>query len=439
MAVFDQDSRSPHRGASDDLATSAGITDVTDESSVSSSVARWTTNLWPEMGSELVVNQPTKDGDAEREGVDVLYVEDNRIDADLIRVVLSRTDPGFGPEFNLHWVQSLTDAFELLEKQTVSVILLDLNLPEASGLDSLIALRKVVHDKPIVVLTGHNDAELGAQAIRHGAQDYLWKNEASGPHLSRALHFALERSKRQHIETELNGAGFIQQSILSGPLPEVQGLDVSARCEPAEMVAGDFYDVIALPDGSLVLVLGDVSGKGLGPALLMAETRGMIRSVLQWETDPGTVLTRVNGLISGDCVRGAFVTVFLAVLAPGSGTVTFGTAGHEGFVLDSQGQQRQHLANPDPPLGIQFDHGYHTGQVDSIRESDLIFSCTDGVTEAYNPEIEDWFGNSRVFETIGHFAGQSAEVILDGLFSTVKRFRDFGQDDMTAILARTVN
>ncbi len=438
MAVFDPDHDSPNQSFGDDLATSGGMTDVTGESSVSSSIARWTTNFWPDLRSDLVEDQPNKDSDAMRECVDVLYVEDNRVDADLIRVVLSRTDTGIGPQFHFHWVQSLTDAFDLMEKQSVDVILLDLNLPEATGLDSLTAMRKVVHDKPIVVLTGHNDAELGAQAIRNGAQDYLWKNEASGPHLSRALHFAVERAKRQHIQTELNGAGFIQQSILAGQLPRVRGLEVAARCEPAEMVAGDFYDVIALPNDSMVIVLGDVSGKGLGPALLMAETRGMIRSVLQWETDPGPVLTRVNGLISEDCVRGSFVTVFLAVLEPNTGSVSFGTAGHEGFVLDNQGRPKQHLANPDPPLGIQSDHAYHTGRVNSVRESDLIFSCTDGVTEAYNPEIEDSFGNSRVFETVGHFAGQSAELILDGLFSTVRRFRDFGQDDMTAILARTV-
>ena len=281
----------------------------------------------------------------------MLLVEDNELDVHLIEVVLSNFDSHPAGQFVFNWVQSLSEAFEWLEHNTVDVVLLDLNLPDGIGLQSLSSLRSVVRDKPIVVLTGQNDPGLGTQAIRNGAQDYLCKNEATGEHLSRALHFALERFKRQRVEFELAGAGFIQRMILSQELPTIPGWQLAARCEPAEAVAGDFYDFIPLDDSTLVMVLGDVSGKGLGPALLMAETRGMIRSVLEWEHDPGAVLTKVNSLIAHDCIRGAFVTTFLGVLTPENRTITYATAGHEGFLLDRFGRPKARLAEPRSTSG----------------------------------------------------------------------------------------
>ena len=366
----------------------------------------------------------------------ILLVEDNELDAHLIKVFLSHVESDPAGDFKLHWVQTLKDALDWLDTYSVDVILLDLNLSDSEGLQTLSSLRAVVRDKPVVVLTGQHDPEIGTQAIRHGAQDYLCKNEAMGEHLVRSLRFALERIKRQRFEFELSGAGLIQNAILTQSLPQLPGLDLAACYEPAGAVAGDFYDFIPLHDNTMAMILGDVSGKGLGPALLMAETRGMLRSVLEWEQDPGQVLTKINSLISTDCIQGAFVTLFLAIVSPADRKVDFAAAGHEGYLLDQYGRPKSRLAGSDPPLGIQDNHAYYSKTITSLDHGDQLFCCTDGITEGFQREKREFFGMDRVFEVIQSNQQTSLKSMLNQLFDSVKHFRDYRHDDMTAAVVR---
>ncbi|MBM97615.1 MAG: hypothetical protein CMJ77_00700 [Planctomycetaceae bacterium] len=371
-----------------------------------------------------------------RKSQSILLVEDNELDAHLIKVLLSHVESDPAGEFKLHWVQTLKDALDWLDTYSVDVILLDLNLSDSEGLQTLSSLRAVVQDKPVVVLTEPHDPEVGTQAIRHGAQDYLCKNEAMGEHLVRSLRFSLERIKRQRFEFELSGAGLIQNAILTQSLPQLPGLDLAACYEPAGAVAGDFYDFIPLHNNSIAVIVGDVSGKGLGPALLMAETRGMLRSILEWEQDPGRVLTKINSLISTDCIEGAFVTLFLAIVSPSDPTVRYAAAGHQAYLLDQNGRPKSRLAGSDPPVGIRDDHVYDSKIITPLNRGDQLFCCTDGITEGFRREKREFFGMDRVFEIIQSNPRASLQTVLNQLFDSVKHFRDYRHDDMTAAMIR---
>ena len=412
-------------------------TDEFRESPVATARVNWTTN-----SDKQPMNRPSSAASRVANKTDhprvikVLVVESSSANAEFIGSLLSVPDGARGCIFKIRWVSSLGEAAKHGLSSDVDVVLLDLNLRDSEGLETLIRLRAKVNGTPIVVFTSEHDTETATSAIRLGAQDFLVRNDITREHLSRTIRYALERHRRQRAEMEIAGAAFIQRRILSKPLPKISGFDIAARCEPALTIGGDFYDFIPLKDGALAMVIGDVSGHGLGPALLMAAARGILRSVIQWELDPGTVLTKVNHVLFDDCVAGAFVTVFLAVISVVDRTARYATAGHEGYLLDGEGNPKTRLAVAAPPLGVERFQKYVSGDVVRLQSSDVLLSCTDGITEGYSFSEGEFFGMRGVFDAVRANNGRSAEVMLHETFASVERFRNFRQDDMTAVLVK---
>ncbi len=131
--------------------------------------------------------------------IKVLLIEDNRTQSILIKAVLAKVNAGGHGQtrFDLAWAERLAAGLELLSAETFDVILLDLSLPDAEGIETLVRVRDAQPDVPIVVLTGRNDEELAVQAMQAGAQDYLVKENFDGQLLGRALRYAIERHRMQ--------------------------------------------------------------------------------------------------------------------------------------------------------------------------------------------------------------------------------------------------
>ena len=231
----------------------------------------------------------------------ILLVEDSETDALLIQAHLKKVDA----DFLVDRVTTLAEATHRVGRRDVDVVLLDLNLPDSSGLETFERLHRRLMTLPIVVLSGHDDLELALEAVSLGAQDYLPKNEISRSTLVRCVRYAIERARRQRVEQELTAAGEIQRRLFPQRSPSVSGFDIYGRCEPANLAGGDYFDYFPVCGDRWGIVVADVSGHGIGPALIMSETRAILRTLATSCDNVGEMLTRTNDVLSPGLSRPA--------------------------------------------------------------------------------------------------------------------------------------
>lgn len=211
--------------------------------------------------------------------------------------------------------------------------------------------------------------------------------------ITHARYHALEEERRR-LRTELDAARRIMSRLLPSDLPDVPGLAMAGHLEPCEEVAGDLYDVRPLPDGRVLLVVGDVSGKGLPAALLVAALLPTIRVVALECADLGRLAARVNDQLfaSTDAVR--FATLFLGLLDPRTGRLEYVNAGHNPPLLFGDGGDLVTLAAVGPPVGMMPDMDYPVRICELPAGSRLVF-FSDGLTEAMNA-AEEMYGDERL-------------------------------------------
>ncbi len=227
----------------------------------------------------------------------------------------------------------------------------------------------------------------------------------------------------QKVGQELALAGEIQAGFLPDRLPDVAGWQLTATLEPARETAGDFYDVIPLPNGRLGIVVADVADKGVGAALYMALARTLIRTyAADYDTEPERVLSAVNDRILMDTRASLFVTLFYGTLDLVSGTLTYCNAGHNPpYLLTAQGGQSvQKLGRTGIPLGIYRDEAWERGAV-PVAPGETLLLYTDGVTEAQNRD-EAFFGEERLLAVARASLGRSARDIQDRVIAEVHSF-----------------
>jgi serine phosphatase RsbU (regulator of sigma subunit) len=211
-----------------------------------------------------------------------------------------------------------------------------------------------------------------------------------------------EERERERVEQELRTAQRIQQALLPRATPTLEGWRLATFYQPAREVGGDFYDFLSLPGGRLGLVLGDVSGKGIPAALIMATTRSMLRAVAATADEaaaPGAVLRRVNQLLCGDLPGGTFVTCFYGLLDPASGTLRFANAGQDLPALRRADSSVCELRATGMPLGLMPESAYEEREAQIDRGASILF-YSDGLVEAHNARRE-MFGFARLASAIG--------------------------------------
>jgi serine phosphatase RsbU (regulator of sigma subunit) len=242
------------------------------------------------------------------------------------------------------------------------------------------------------------------------------------------------REERARIEQEMTSAYYIQRSLLPEQVPSIPGWQIEPFYRPAKEVGGDLYDFLSLPDGRIGLVIGDVTGKGIPAALIMATTTAMIRAAAPRAASPGEVLALINNLLHIHMPSGMFTTCFYAILDPNTDRLCFANAGHNVPYLSHNGTIKE-LRARGMPLGLMPDQSYPEAEV-TITADDLVLFYTDGLVEAHGAARE-MFGFPRLKRLMQEHSRE--DTLIDRLLDELEHFTGENwdqEDDVTFVTLR---
>jgi sigma-B regulation protein RsbU (phosphoserine phosphatase) len=247
---------------------------------------------------------------------------------------------------------------------------------------------------------------------------------------------AVEMAERQKIEHDLDVARQIQQSLLPVAKPNLAGYDIAGWNRSANKTGGDYYDWQELPDGRVLVSLADVSGHGLGPALVAAVCRAYARaSVSSGTHDLGQIIERLNTLLTDDMPEGRFVTFAGVLVDPASHRAEMISAGHGPLFrcITSSGELIESDAD-GLPFGLISDGEYDPASEFTLASGDFVLLITDGLFEWTNATGEA-YGLDRLRDSIRALAESSADEIIVGLYDRARQFvGDVAQEDDVSIV-----
>src|SRR5215469_496929 len=255
-------------------------------------------------------------------------------------------------------------------------------------------------------------------------------------HVEAALQEAETRRQLDRVQHDLETARDIQQALLPQIPPDIPGISVAGWNKPADDTGGDFYDWNLLPDGRLIVVLGDVTGHGIGPALLASACRAYARSGFAAHGDLLPALTQINASISRDLDPSRFVTFAAVSCAPGSGTLEVLSAGHGPILMYIASTDSFHLIDSQGvPLGILPELVSGPPAKIDLQKGDIFLLITDGFVEFENPAQEE-IGTGRLEEAVRRARALPPAQIIQALYQAVLAFSNGTrqQDDLTAVL-----
>jgi serine phosphatase RsbU (regulator of sigma subunit) len=327
------------------------------------------------------------------------------------------------------------------------VVLLDLVMPNMDGYQVLARMKEDenLRHVPVIVVSSSDEMDSIVRCIEMGATDHLSK--PFNPVLLHARLNASLASKRMHdieqayLRQVRDTNGQIQASILPQRLPQISGWQLAATLEPAREMAGDFYDLIPLPNGRWGLVMADVTDKGAGAALYMVLSCTLMRTyAAEHPTQPEHTLRTVNTRLLADAHTDMFVTLFYGILDPLAGTLEYSNAGHvPPYHLcrhsgNSGSCEIHEFRRTGPPLGILKDVTWER-RTAHLAPGDALLLYTDGITEAQD-QRERFFGEERLTHVARAYRGSAAQEIEHSLLGEVHEFvGDAPQsDDLTLMV-----
>jgi sigma-B regulation protein RsbU (phosphoserine phosphatase) len=243
------------------------------------------------------------------------------------------------------------------------------------------------------------------------------------------------------LEREMQLARSVQQAMTPEPeaIPALPGLEAAGWTKAASINGGDCFDFWKLPDGRLGVLLADASGHGIGPALVVAQVRTLVRALSEMESDPFRLLIRVNTRLYEDLPNGRFVTAFVGFVSPG-GRINFCSAGHGPvLVRDRAGDGLREVEATVPPLGVlpdlPVDECLGTAQIDP---GGWLVVASDGITEALQADDRSLFGTPRLIETLETAPPARAADVITTIRKAVQLWQgnDDPIDDQTVVAVR---
>jgi PAS domain S-box-containing protein len=240
-----------------------------------------------------------------------------------------------------------------------------------------------------------------------------------------------EAQERERIDQELRVARLIQQTLLPKSVPELEGYQIAAYYQPAREVGGDFYDFLKQPHGRLGLIVGDATGHGMPAALVMATTRGMLRTSAQTSDSPSEVLQRVNNILYPEISPHMFVTCLAALLDSRTGRLQYANAGHDlPYLRHTDGVSE--LRATGMPLGLMPNMSYEEKEI-TLEPGESVLFYSDGLVEAHDPRRE-MFGFPRMQGFVGAHPGGAT--LIDSLLAELERFtgEEWEQEDDITLL-----
>lgn len=257
-------------------------------------------------------------------------------------------------------------------------------------------------------------------------------------HVRAALREAEIKSQLKAIQHDLQVAQSIQQSLLPRDTPDLAGFDIAGWNRPADDTGGDYFDWKTLPDGKVVVSLADVTGHGIGPALLASVCHAYARSNFASARDLTTALERINEELGADLTTGRFVTFAAAVCCPGCPDVEVLSAGHGPIVIYSRPEDRFTEMNAQGlPLGILPSFHPDPAAHLKLQSGDLVLLVTDGFFEWENDQGEQ-FGVQRMESVMRASRDAASAEIISRLYENVTAFSNGTkqQDDLTAVVIK---
>lgn len=238
--------------------------------------------------------------------------------------------------------------------------------------------------------------------------------------------------KKQKQDSELGIAHDIQKALIPTELPAVEGYEFFASYDAAQAVGGDYFDVFQLPGGRICFSFGDVAGKGVPGALIMARMHSCVQSTMKHVFEVEPAINAINDHMCDTAVEGRFVTYIMAILDPTTGDLTLTNAGHMSPVIrHADGSIEQYDDElVGPPIGVMDGFPYEI-ETRRLQPGDVVVMVTDGVNEALNPQ-DELYGDERVLNFIKQGPG-SATAMGQALLADVRKHANGREpsDDIT--------
>nr|CEL20546.1 Serine phosphatase RsbU, regulator of sigma subunit [Kibdelosporangium sp. MJ126-NF4]CTQ89457.1 Serine phosphatase RsbU, regulator of sigma subunit [Kibdelosporangium sp. MJ126-NF4] len=374
----------------------------------------------------------------------VLLVEDDDADAFLVAELLSE----LSDHVHMHRVDTLARA--LSAPLRVDCVLLDLQLPDAVGLTAVTRLTQHAPGTAVVVLTGQHDEAVGIAAVAAGAQDYLVKDQVDGRLLVKALRYAWERKRAEKAERQLLQQRLLaaenrrlERGLLPAPLVTDARVGLVARYRPGRgesVLGGDFYDAVELPDGTVHVVIGDVSGHGPDEAALGVAVRIAWRALVVAGLPTSEVLRAIEIVFQHERIKYGFVTLCAISIAPDRRSLRMRLAGHPPpLLIDGESGRLLPMDHLGVPLGLLPDASWRPVDVELPADWSLLL-YTDGVFEGKVEGRTDRLGHENMAELL--LADLRAnpdwrsepEAVLDRLIAAVVDLNQGPLDDDVALV-----
>jgi sigma-B regulation protein RsbU (phosphoserine phosphatase) len=252
----------------------------------------------------------------------------------------------------------------------------------------------------------------------------------------RNIRLLKESLERKLFEEELKIARKIQTQLLPGEPPSLRGYELSAVTVPSRYVGGDYYDFVLVDDKHLLIVVADVSGKGIPASILTATLQAAVHSNVDAQANPSLMIQRLNNLLFRNTSAAEFATLFYAVVELETGMVRYANAGHD-FPFVSGAEQTEQLTESGIVLGCMEDFAYAENEFEIPRGGSLVV-YTDGVTDSQSAGGE-YYGTERLRAALEERTEISAEQLCAELITDVRKFgTSESQDDLTLLVLRRV-
>ena len=358
-------------------------------------------------------------------------------------------------EYEFHFAENGAEALEKLNNDgSIDLILTDINMPVMDGLTLLSKINEL-NNKLLrsIIVSAYGDMENIRTAMNRGAYDFVTKPidlkdlevtiEKSLKEIEQYKIALLAHDKLVALKQELDIATIIQTSILPKTFPafpDRKEFDIYAKMIPAKEVGGDLYDFFLIDKYRLGVIIGDVSGKGIAAAMLMAVCKTLLKATAFKGMPTDDVLAEVNNILVDESPSNMFVTVFYGVLDTRNGSFEYSNGGHNPPYLISKDGSIKGIEDVGGLLiGAMKDSVYESNII-MLKPDDSLFFYTDGITEAFNRNEEE-FGEERLGEALKNKNGHSVNDIVHQVIEGVRTFTEGTEqsDDITCLALKYCN
>lgn len=382
--------------------------------------------------------------------VNILVVDD---EPDLELLILQKFRKKIsGNEYSFHFAKDGVEALNIISNNsTINLVLTDINMPVMDGLTLLSKLNEL-QNKILrsIIVSAYGDMENIRTAMNRGAFDFITKPinlkdleitiEKSLNEIELYKQAILSREKLIAFQQELEIATLIQTSILPKTFPafpQRTEFDIYAKMIPAKEVGGDLYDFFLIDKYRLGIIIGDVSGKGIAAAMMMAVCKTLLKATALNGIPTDNILYEVNNILVNESPTGMFVTVFYGILDTRNGSFEYTNGGHNlPFLISNDGEVKQ-LENIGGLLLGAIKNVEYQSNIISIKPGESLILYTDGITETFNENNEE-FEEEQLIQTLKNKNELNAKEIVNSIISEVQNFSNGNEqsDDITCLVLK---